>query len=366
MKHFSTQKLAIATSIALGAMLATTAHADPKISGRLYLFGTYDNVDTKTTNTVTGAVTNAKTDRTKMNSGGSRLRLTGDEKLTDATDLEYYLEYRVHLDDDGAGRNFESRNTYLGLKNKQYGTVRAGRIYTPDDDIDYVDQSYVYASGVGLPFSYLGDRHNNVIQYISPKFNDGKTQVKLHYAMDEDASSSTTGTNNHGGEVTVFKNGVPTDVRRDLVAGHILHEDEKFDAGVAYTQAGDFNSLRAMVSLKPTKELTVGVMAQQTDYNSGNKELGAIISGYYKVNNKTDVYGQIGHADKYEGWKDGENTVASVGIVKWLKNDGGARLRAFGTLSYNDQTTFQYNTANQLERVEKEAFGVETGLRYDF
>ena len=346
-------------------ILCTHAFAEPKVSGRLYLSTLYDNVENKETNLTTNVVTSSKADRTTLNSGGSRIRVTGSEKLTDDTSIQYRLEYSVYLDNDGAGKNFTSRNTYVGLENKTYGTVLVGRIFTPDDDIDYVDQSYLYASGTGAPFNYFGQRTNNTIQYISPKFNHGKTQIKLHYAMDEDKTSVESSVNNHGGSQTVFVGGVPTTVKKDLISGHILHEDTKFDAGMAYTYMGDFNALRAMVSVKPNDKLTVGVMAQQVDYNSGNKELGALLSGYYKINGNTDVYAQAGHTKNFAGYKDGKKTVASTGVVKWLKNDGGVRLRAFGSLSYADSTTFKAGNSG-LTKVESDAVGIETGLRYDF
>lgn len=370
MKHFSAQKLAIATSIALGAMLATTAHADPKISGRLYLSTLYENKDVTETNTVTNAVSKTNTGRTTLNSGGSRIRFTGDEKLTDDVTLDYRLEYSVFLDNDavtsdGKSLNFAARTTYLGLKHKDYGHLAAGRMYTPDDDIDYVNAGYLYASGAEAPFSYHGQRTNNTFQYTSPKIND-KTQFKLHYAMDEDIGAYVSGSNNHGGAVSgVFVNGKQTTIRRDLIAGHVLHEDEKFDAGLAYTYAGEFKALRGMVWLKPTDKFKYGIIAQQTDYNSGNKELGALITGYYSMDDKTDFYAQAGYADNFKGFKDGERTVASTGIIKWLKRDGGTRVRAFGTLNYDDRTEFKY-TNDQLIKVQSDAFGVEAGLRYDF
>lgn len=363
-KSFLATAVKAATLLTLTALFST-AFADPKISGRLYTSVLYEDADTTETNTVTGAATKTNSDRTTLNSGGSRIRFTGSEPLTNDVDLEYWLEYSIFLDNDGGDNNFTSRNTYLGLKHKDYGSVRIGRLYTPDDDIDYVDSGYLYASGASVPYSYYGQRTNNTIQYISPKIND-KTQIKLHYAMDEDSTDVMTGVNNHGGSFTVFNDqGKPTTQKRDLISGHILHNDDKFDAGIAYTYAGDFNSLRAMIWAKATDDLRVGVMAQQVDYNSGDKELGALVTGYYNIDGMTDVYAQAGYADNYKGWKDGERTTASLGLIKWLKRDG-ARVRAFGTVSYNDETSFKHSDANELVRIDKDAFSVETGLRYDF
>lgn len=349
------------------ASLSTQAFAEPKVSGRVYLSALYDNIETKTT--TDGITSKSTSDRPVLNSGGSRLRITGSEKLGDKTDLEYWLEYNVKLDDDnvtkeGKNNNFTSRNTYLGLKHKDYGTVRVGRIYTPDDDIDYVDNGYLYASGASVPFSYFGQRTNNTIQYIKP-FNNEKTQVKFHYAMDEDTSLYKEGVNNNGGSVSTLVGGKSVSTKRDIAAAHILHEDEKFEAGLAYTYAGDFNATRAMFNYKPTKELSVGIMAQQVDYNSGNNELGALLSSYYKINDKLDMYAQAGYAENYKGWKDGEKTTASIGAIKWLKKDG-TKVRTFASLSYVDETSFSLGDGNALTKTQTEGFGIETGFRVDF
>lgn len=365
------------------ALLATTAHAAPEVSGRLYLSGLYEDTDVKSTNVATGAdVTDASdsTSRTTLNSAGSRLRVKGSETLTPNTDLEYWLEYAIKVDDDnrtssGISQNFVSRNTYVGLKHKEYGTVRVGRIYTPDDDIDYVGAGYLYAAGADLPFTYYGQRSNNTIQYISPKIADA-VQVKLHYAMDEEnntqpadpatAVPGVTPPNVNGGGFKTFKDGVPSTVNRDFIAGHVLYSKDKLNTGVAYTHAGDeFNALRAMVSYDVTDKLNLGVMAQRVDYNSGNPELGVVASGYYKLDPKHDVYAQVGFADNYGGYKDGETTRVSVGGIKWLKKDGGTRVRVFGSLNHADTTSFSGSGATLVKK-ETSAFGIETGLRYDF
>lgn len=365
MKH---SLLKTATVLAV-ATLSTQALAEPKVSGRIYLSTLYDNIDTKTT--TDGTTTKSNSDRVNLNSAGSRIRFTGDEKLNSTFDLHYFLEYGVKIDDDQAvdkekHNNFFARNAYIGLKHKDYGTVRFGRIYTPDDDIDYVDNGYLYASGASTPYSYFGQRTNNTIQYIKPLNND-KTQIKFHYALDEDVKVFKKGDaiNNHGGTATTLVNGKKVDTKRDIAVAHVLHEGDKFDAGLAYTYAGDFNAIRGMFNYKPTKDFSIGVMAQQVDYNSGNNELGALVSSYFKVTDSIDGYAQAGYAENYEGWKDGEKTTASIGAVKWLQREG-TRVRVFASTSYVDETSFGINDKNTLVKTQKDGFGIETGVRIDF
>ncbi len=336
------KKSHLACAIAVG-LIATTANASPKITGRFYLGELYQDVETKVTNTTTNTTTTTSTSRPTLNSGGSRIRVEGSEALSDKADLEYRLEYSIYFDDDSR-TNFTSRNTYLGVKHKDYGTVRAGRLYTPDDDIDYVDNSFLYANGAGHSFSYLGERTNNTIQYISPKLGD-KTQVKLHYAMDEDVSA--------------------TDTKGDLFAGHVLHEADKYNLGLSYVTRGkDFTSIRAMGTIKATDKLTLGLMGQQVDYDTSDNELGFTASAYYTINPMLDVYAQASRTDNYEGVKDAENTTASAGVIKWLKRDG-VRIRVYGSASYADKTTYA-TSGTDVIKTQTESIGVETGLRMDF
>ncbi len=365
--------LICAVSAILFGGFNTTAFGStpPTISGRLYLSMLKDDIHTKQTNLNTNTVTNDTTEnRTKMHSGGSRLRFTGSQTMSEDVDLEYYLEYSIYVDDNpmndkGQTLNFSSRNTYLGLKHNDYGTIRVGRLYTPDDDIDYVDQSYLYGSGAGTPFSYWGQRTNNTIQYISPEFRN--THIKLHYTMDEGED---------GGKFSSFVDGKKATVSaRDLISGYVLYENKDTETaiGAAYTQAGsDFNALRVMASYKPQDKFTLGFMAQRTDYNSADAEIGAMVSGYYNINDNLDFYAQAGHAKHYGGYKDDERTNASLGLIKWLKRDG-TRVRVFGALHHDDVTQYRDITTaaanyavNDIQKTEQTTFGVEAGMRIDF
>ncbi|SIR79240.1 Outer membrane protein (porin) [Moraxella cuniculi DSM 21768] len=354
--------LALASLFAMG--LAVEAVAAPKINGRLYASMLYQ--DTKKTETnlsdASQPVIETNNDRTNFSSSGSRIWLSGSEQLNDKLDLVYHLEYSVFLDNDGAGRNFGARNTYLGVKHKEYGQLHFGRMYTPDDAIDYVAQGYLYADGSGNSFGYHGQRTNNSIRYMSPGFGkDKKNSVRLHYAMDEGGD-----TLESAARVRAFKDGKPADKYRDLFVANILHNGDKLKLGAAYTYGGDFSAVRGMVSYAVNDKLTVGALAQQVDYGSGDNELGATVSAYYQYDkNKLDFYGQVSRTDNYGGFKDGEKTTASIGAVKWLKKESGARVRAFASLNYADATVFGYK-ADNLTKTQSESFGVETGLRYDF
>ena len=100
---------------------------------------------------------------TALNSNSSRIGVKGAERLTTNTDLVYQLEYRVDIDSDKQ-RNFESRDTYLGLSNKQYGTVLAGRLSTIDGMVDYANvASGGVVGGDGVLSTFDAPRASNAI-----------------------------------------------------------------------------------------------------------------------------------------------------------------------------------------------------------
>lgn len=332
--------------IAAIALATSQAQAAPEIYGRLYLGAMHQTEKTTSPDGVS-----IKTDTTTLESGGSRIGFKGKEPLNDKLDIEYRLEYRTALDTDDKSQHFTPRNTWLGVSHKDYGTLRVGRILTPDDDIDWADQSYNYSDAAGTPFGYASQRANNAILYLSPKFNKDQTQFIAYYGMDEDRKS--------GGNFKTFVNDTQTSISRDFGLVGLTHEvalPNKRTAfvGATYTHAGsDFNALRGTVSYDVNEKLNLATMAQQVDYNSNNNELGAIVSAYYKINKPLHVYAQVGHTKNYGGYKDSKATNASLGAIYFIKDN----LRAYGTTSMLDKKVNQQST---------KVNAIEAGLRYDF
>lgn len=325
------------TAVLAVAALSTEAFAAPEIHGRLVLAAVANDNETKTTDLsqATPTVTKSSSSRATME-GTSRLRFSGKEKINDKVDLEYWLDYNIYLDNYTEGKNFSSRNTYLGLKHKDYGTVRFGRLYTVDDNIDYADEGFYFSSGT--PWSYAGERTNNTIQYESPGFGPNKkVSTTLHYAMDEGEKST------------------------DLVAANVFYDGDKLKLGASHVRKSNFNSTRLMASYDVNDKWKFATLAQQADYNTSNNELAVLTSGVYHYDKTLDLYGQVGFADSYEGHKDGEKLVAGVGAIKTLKKESGKRVRAYGSLNYTDTTSYKGTIKSQTD-----GFAVETGLRYDF
>lgn len=159
-------------AIAISAMTTLSANADPTFYGLLV----GDVRGTESTNTKTyadGTVEKTKKEaRPQLFDNGSRLGVRGEEKLNDTYEFQYRAEWRSPVDSDA--RNWEPRDIWVGVKHKDYGTLKAGRLLSPEPYIRYT---------WGLPTIGDGHRSNNAVRYESPTVKD--TQVMVHYVIDE-------------------------------------------------------------------------------------------------------------------------------------------------------------------------------------
>lgn len=344
------------TPVVAGVLTVSgVAYADsPTIYGRLYAIGTADKLETTTTDTVTNEVTKSTDDRTVFNGAGSRFGIRGSQKISDNNEFVYRLEYGATI--DRASSKPTARNAFVGIKNKQYGEVNVGRIYTIDDNIDYTDRSLIFADNGGVPYSFFGHRGNNVISYTSPKISDNIT-VMAQYALDEGVGG--------GGKFRTFQNGAVTEVQRDYGAIGVTSEvDDKYFAGATYIKAGDdFSSLRVVGSYDFDKKLNAAATVQVADYNSGNKETAVLASSYYKFTEPLHGWVQAGYADNYMGYKDAEKKNVAVGGVYYFTK----KVRGVASVGHGKYT--EYNTDDEtgnLKKLDKTSTSLDVGVRYDF
>lgn len=100
-------------------------HAAPEIYGKAFV--TTDYIDTRINNDDSKSrFKHTESDTAQVNSNFSRLGFRGSETLTDKTELIYRLEYGIQIDGSNEAA-FSSRDTYLGIKNKNFGELRVGR-----------------------------------------------------------------------------------------------------------------------------------------------------------------------------------------------------------------------------------------------
>lgn len=327
------KKLLLASAVA--ALSITAAQAAPTVYGKVYL--TLDAQDGNKNSA-------SKDSRSQLNSNASRLGVKGSENLTANTDLVYKLEYRLETDDDS--HQFTSRDTYLGLAHKQYGTAVAGRLTAIDS---YVDYANVTTGGVvggdNVLASFDAPRANNALAYFSPERNG--VQLMGMYVMDE------------------VKNGVgkPNDTfGRDAFGVGAKYEPANMPvkAGASYIQAGDLKATRVSGAYAISPALTAGALYQHTKFGKGMKKENAVtVSANYKVTQTPwTAYGQLDFVDNAAGHKNADKQRLVVGG----KYDFNKNTTAHIYSAYlRDKTVDAMN-----KKVNADSYGVGAGIEYKF
>lgn len=341
------KKLLLASAIA--ALSITAAHAAPTVYGKAYL-----TLDVKDGNDAAKAA-NTET-RTKLNSNASRIGVKGSEALTANTDVVYQLEYGVKVDAKTNEQTLTARDTYLGLANKKFGTLVAGRLTAIDDYVNYANVTTGNpVGGDNVLASVDGDRANNTFAYFSPEYNG--VQLMGMYTLDEVNKD----TADHSGE----------SLGRDAwgVAAKYEPSHMPLKAGVSYLQAGQNtgkytndaafdNAIRVSAAYAFNPAITAAAQYQITDLKqtaNSKKENALTVSGSYKVAQTPWIaYGQLDFVDNYKGVKDAERQ----------------RLVLGGKYGFNKNTTGHVYSGYLKEKAtgakDQNSYGIGAGLEYKF
>lgn len=332
------KKLILASAVA--ALSITAAQAAPQIYGKAFI--TLDVQDGDDASP-------SKDSRTQLNSIASRIGFKGGEALTQNTDLVYQLEYRLDVDSERPGdRNFEARDTYLGLANKQYGTLVAGRLTAIDDYIDYANVTKGgVVGGDNVLASVNGPRANNAFAYFSPERNG--LQFMGMYALDEMKGNDSRVRNDslNGDAYGVGVKYEPTNAPYKVGATYL---------GANNAAAGDkLSAIRVSGAYAISPALTAGALYQNTDFSSDDNENALTLSAKYKVaQTPWTTYGQLDFVDNVGGTKNAEAQRIAVG----------------GEYAFNKATTGHiYGAFLQSENAagqDADSYGIGGGIEYKF
>lgn len=371
------KKLLLASAI---AALSVSAQAAPQVYGKAFLTVDYVDSDVETTPytatstaTTQGTTTKSSKGKTSLNSNASRIGIKGSEALTANTDVVYQLEYGVQV--DNAGQNFTSRDTYLGLSNKQYGTLLAGRLSAIDGQVDYanVTQGNV-VGGDAVLASFDSPRADNAFAYISPNYN-GVTFLGM-YALDSDKDSDA---QDDLGNVEKFG-----------FAAKYEPNGAPYRAGASYIQAGDTKITRVSGSYDVNPAITVGALYQISDYKNvvltdedgenvaildsafSEKENALTLSATYKTATPWTAYTQLDLVKGFGGAKDAEKQRLVVG-GKYAFNKATTG-HVYGAYFKDDKVidtdpkkvSFVPDTSVTYNRNKADGFGIGAGLEYKF
>lgn len=297
-------------TIAFTSLSVTAAVAETTFSGRIFMVGNYVDGEFKDNNANNNDGMrqngNFDGDTFEIESHKSSIGIEGSEAITAETDVIYELEYDVSV--DGESNTLESRSTYLGLSNDNFGELRVGKYFSPVDMINNVAVTQGFWDNLGttslsedtrevqaLNMADSPPRVSNSVSWISPKFADLPIEVAVMYAASEDFSGGGNdeddSDNGYGSYLTYDKDG--------LVAS--LAYDKDIDI------AGDL--IRGTVSYDMSNitdvPVTLGALYQQADYdNRSDKEKGFIISANLKLSNfsrPASIYAQYNNTANLDG-----------------------------------------------------------------
>ena len=368
------KKLLLATAVA--ALSVSAAHAAPTVYGKAFLTADYlagSDAEYKATSTYYPTVGNPVSEtytekedgesNTQLNSNSSRIGLKGGEPLTANTDLVYQLEYGVDIDENSP--QFKSRDTYLGLANKQYGTLVAGRLSAIDDNINYANQAVGQFDNSFGGAAWDGNRVNNSMAYFSPQYNGLQFMAMYGLDGDEDAGGLQDG-------------GFGVGLKYEPAA-------QPFRAGATYIGSGDFNTVRLSGAYDLNSQFGLGALYQITDNNDGavigeDEDGDALLWG----NDKENVFSISGTMKTATPW----TAYAQADIISNVAGYDGADSQQFvvgGKYAFTKATTghlyagyrnneFEATTEETVpggrvvttESYKQDGFGIGAGLEHKF
>ena len=356
------KKLLLATAIA--ALSVSAANAAPTIYGKAFLAADYVNAE------FDGPGGNMYDEDTiEINSHASRIGFKGSEAMTANTDVIYQLEYGTSIDGDSNG--FKNRDTFLGVKNKQFGEFRVGKNQSSLARIDNVVVNQGYWDNLGQTqnekevVSALNMADSNRIPssiiWTAPKYNGLPVQVSAMYSSDDANGNDNTGF----GVAALFDQGTG------------------FTAGLAYDKdqniRGDIIRGTATVDLGKyiAAPVRLGALYQVADYDGGeSKEKGFVISGEMPLTNfarPASVYAQYNNTSNLNGFGDSDSNQIVVGGKYFYKDNIIAH--AYAGMNKADNVGYSYKIGEDKvtgKDIFKDANGdaevlvIGTGLEYKF
>ncbi|MUG32204.1 porin [Psychrobacter sanguinis] len=353
------KKLLLASAVA--ALSVSAANAAPTVYGKAFLTADYVNAEIDYPSNLNNLDReddryrkDVDEDTVEINSVGSKIGLKGSEPLSANTDVIYQLEYGIGV--DGEQNTFKSRDTYLGLKNKDFGEFRVGRNFSVIDYVNNIYRTQGYFDNIGastlrssteekaddalikaLTLSD-GSRINNSIVWIAPKYNNLPLELALMYGADEGF-----GSNDSGYGASLFYdagNGITAGIAYDkdmslsvdgdrwatnAAGDYILNNEDK---PFKITAGGDLVRATASVDLAKFNSVpvTLGALYQEADYDfSGSKkEKGMIVSAQWALSNfahPAAAYIQYDKTDNVGGIPDLDSDQVVVGGKYFYRNN---------------------------------------------
>ncbi|MCX5839366.1 MAG: porin [Deltaproteobacteria bacterium] len=208
------------SAVPTGEAPATSARTGITVYGRVDLGYEYND--------------DGKTSRGVLNNYASRIGFKGTRELGDNLTGLLQIETGIAPDDNANSGTWASRESYIGLRHRLFGTIKAGRHDSPFKDLEGVGspmfgsdeamEVIIHGKGTsraaGATWANFHTRFNNTIQYETPRFFD----IEGRFAYSTDEVNPVAGTE-----------------RKPAYAGSLEWNNGMFNAGVAYQATKNYN-----------------------------------------------------------------------------------------------------------------------------
>ncbi|ATO20534.1 porin [Acinetobacter sp. LoGeW2-3] len=316
-----------------------------------------------------------------LSSNSSRLGFKVEQKINDDLNVFAQIEQEISFasgDQDSKAINFSTRDTFVGLKNDQYGQLRVGRFDSPFKTTRSPVNQFGDMIGDIRNVTRVGDlkfdeRNENTLEYKSPKFADG-FNVLAAISMNSGKENSKTADDSGKDDSKAY----------DLA---LTYKKDRIDFAAAYQNFGknsantaapteetdsERDAFRIAGSYQFTESLNLGALYQKAQFEDTDRGLDAQVwgvSGEYKFTPKTLLRTEYFYRDVDR--EDANTSLIALGMEHKLD----PALRLYGNVA----TTLNDKNANLTPWKEgrslgngvsgsagQDALALSLGMRYDF
>jgi predicted porin len=208
---------------------------------------------------------------TALESNSSRIGFKGSEKINDAIEAIYQLEYEAHFDDGST--TFGHRNLFIGIKG-DFGQVIAGRFDTPlkmaQNKVDVFNDLRGDIKNFISPNEL---RSQNTVMYTSPSFSGIVGQFAYSSSEEDDVDN--------GKSLSIS------------YTNDALYLALAFDQDIRFENA---EALRAVAQYS-VSGWQFGLLFEQSENEGEDKEDALVASILYNLNSAWAVKAQYGQSD---------------------------------------------------------------------
>lgn len=306
-----------------------------------------------------------------VQSGSSRIGIKGSEKISKDLSAVYQAEFGVNMSEDGTA--LTSRNQYVGLSSKSFGTMIAGRHDTPmklaiskydlfgdqiGDNGNIAGAKYGRSAGFNL-------RAPNVVAYLTP--NLAGFNATIAYVADHDITVNTPNYDINANQAFSVSAGYEMKKVFNVTVAYENHQARTMVSGTAFNNPNKTSEDAWMIGAGVTaiKDLTINALYQQMNDFDGLKTNVWGLGAGYTFGKKHTIKGQYYNASS-DALADNQNMFALGYDFAMSK-----QTTLFAAYAYGDNGQSVWGDGHQgktpiTQMGDQDANAFSVGMKYKF